>query len=110
MAQPTEPNGGKVHLPNGEKNSTEPTEPNGGNNNWNNRNLVAKHGINPKNYYYDGTLTATLFGTLAADVNGKKRLKGEQTLAGRKRSRSNTQKAAASGSGVARYPRVLGAK
>ena len=42
--------------------------------------MVAKHSINPKNFYYASTLTAAQFTALPEEVDGKDRLASEQTL------------------------------
>ena len=42
--------------------------------------MVAKHSINPKNYYYATTLTAAQVTALPEEVDGKNRLESEQVL------------------------------
>ena len=42
--------------------------------------MVAKHSINPKNYYYAATLTAAQVTALPEEVDGKNRLELEQVL------------------------------
>ena len=42
--------------------------------------MVAKHSINPKNFYYASTLTAAQVTALPEEVDGKDRLASEQTL------------------------------
>ena len=42
--------------------------------------MVAKHSINPKNYYFADSLTATQIAALPEDVEGKNKLAAEQTL------------------------------
>ena len=42
--------------------------------------MVAKHSINPKNYYYAATLTAAQITALPEEVDGKNRLESEQVL------------------------------
>ena len=42
--------------------------------------MVAKHSINPKDYYFADTLTATQITALPEEVDGKNRLPSEQTL------------------------------
>ena len=42
--------------------------------------MVAKHGINPRNFYYASTLTAAQATALPEEVDGKDRLMSEQTL------------------------------
>ena len=42
--------------------------------------MVAKHGLNPKNFYYAKTLTAAQVTALLEEVDGKDRLASEQTL------------------------------
>ena len=42
--------------------------------------MVAKHSINPKNYYYAATLSAAQVTALPAEVDGKNRLESEQVL------------------------------
>ena len=42
--------------------------------------MVAKHSINPKNYYYAATLTAAQVTALPEEVDGKNRLESEQVL------------------------------
>ena len=42
--------------------------------------LVAKHTINPRNYYYAATLTAAQVTALPEEVDGKNRLESEQIL------------------------------
>ena len=42
--------------------------------------MVAKHSLNPKNFYYASTLTAALVTALPEEVDGKNRLASEQTL------------------------------
>ena len=41
---------------------------------------MAKHSINPKNFYYASTLTAAQVTALPEEVDGKDRLASEQTL------------------------------
>ena len=42
--------------------------------------MVAKHTINPKNYYFAASLTETLITALPGEVDGKNRLESEQIL------------------------------
>ena len=42
--------------------------------------MVAKHGLNPKNFYYASTLTAAQVAALPEEVDGKNRLASEQIL------------------------------
>ena len=42
--------------------------------------MVAKHSINPKNYYYAAALIAALVTALPEEVDGKNRLESEQKL------------------------------
>ena len=42
--------------------------------------MVAKHSLNPKNFYFASTLTEAQIGDLAAEVDGKPRLESGQTL------------------------------
>ena len=42
--------------------------------------MVAKHSVNPKNYYYAATLTAAQVTALPEEVDGKNRLESEQVL------------------------------
>ena len=42
--------------------------------------MVAKHSLNPKNFYYASTLTAGQVTALPEEVDGKDRLASEQTL------------------------------
>ena len=42
--------------------------------------MVAKHSINPRNFYYASTLTAAQLADLPEEVDGKNRLVSEQTL------------------------------
>ena len=42
--------------------------------------MMAKHTINPKNYYYAATLTAAQVSALTEEVDGKNRLESEQIL------------------------------
>ena len=42
--------------------------------------MVAKHGLNPKNFYNASTLTAAQITALAEEVDGKDRMASEQTL------------------------------
>ena len=42
--------------------------------------MVAKHSINPKNYYYAAILTAAQVTALPEEADGKNRLESEQVL------------------------------
>ena len=42
--------------------------------------MVAKHGLNPKHFYYASTLTAAQVAALPEEVDGKNRLASEQIL------------------------------
>ena len=42
--------------------------------------MVAKHGLNPKNFYYASTLTAAQVAALPEEIDGKNRLASEQIL------------------------------
>ena len=42
--------------------------------------MVAKHSINPRNFYYASSLTAAKITALTEEVDGKDRMTSEQTL------------------------------
>ena len=82
MAQTAGPSVGKTHLESfhfGRRNIRKPHVVGF----WLNRfqrGMVAKHYINPKNYYFADSLSATQIAALPEDVDGKNRLAAEQTL------------------------------
>ena len=78
--------------------------------------MVAKHSINPKNYYLTDSLTATQIAALPEEVDGKNRLAAEQILIsnlylclGERGQEELHKRRPHLELGEARYPRVLDA-
>ena len=78
--------------------------------------MVAKHSLNPKNFYFASTLTEAQIGDLNPEVDGKPRLESEQTLIsnlylciGEKGQDELRKKSPLLDLTTTRYPRVLDA-